>query len=138
MASEAAIAFAALSTAEAQQNPYVGAWRGVVTMNGLAITMDLIMQPDMRFSEQEATYAGVSMQTGTYIIAGDQLTLNVEDFEPKTHPVYHPTGTVGGYFTYEPNAKPPGGTYRVRFLSADSFIVRDVYYLGEMRFDRVH
>lgn len=125
-----------LSAAEAQQNRFVGGWRSVIVLNGAEITINLVMQPDMRFSEQETSYAGMTMQTGTYFVNAGEVTLNVEDWEPKTHSVYHPTGTTGGYYTQEPSARPPGGTYQVQFPSANIMMMRDVNFGGEARFDR--
>ncbi len=131
-----AIVLATISTAEAQDDRLVGSWRGVVYANGYPITINLILQPDKRFTEQEVSNVGMTMQTGAYIVVGDQLTLSIEDWQPKTQAVYHPTGAVGGYYSQEPTAKPPGGTYQCQFLSRDAFIMRDVAFNGEMRFDR--
>ncbi|MGB7769233.1 MAG: hypothetical protein WBN22_10330 [Verrucomicrobiia bacterium] len=125
-----------LSAADAQQNPFVGGWRSIVVTNGMEITISLVMRPDMRFSEQEASYVGVTTQTGTYVVNAGELTLNIEDWQPKTHEVYHPTGTTGGYYTDEPSPQPPGGTYQVQFLSANRMVMREVNFGGEARFDR--
>ena len=133
----ATLVLATLSAARAQDERFVGSWRGVVNLNGYPITINLILQADRQFTEQEISSAAMTMQTGTWVVTGDVLTLNVEDWQPRTQAVYHPTGTVGGYYTQEPAAKPPGGTYQCRFLSPDAFTMLDVNTHGEMRFDRL-
>ena len=41
-------------------------------------------------------------------------------------PVYHPQGTVGGYYTQQPTSRPPGGTYTYVFNGPNSVTFTDI------------
>jgi hypothetical protein len=126
----------AVHPVHAQTSPLVGSWRGYVDLNGLSVTLDLVLQADGHYSEQEVSAYGGTMQIGSWFAGNGMLQLRVEDYEPKQHMVYHGTGTTGGYTTMEPSAPPPGGTYSVQMLSQDSFVLQDQG--GSVRFDRVY
>jgi hypothetical protein len=128
-----AAAAAAAGPASAQQNPFVGTWTG----GAGAIAFNLVMGADMSYSEQEIAGAIMTLQTGKYVLsAPDIVIFQVLDWQPKTMPVYHPTGTTGGYYTQEPTSKPPGGSYRYQFVNPNSFAVQDVTLGGAMTFTR--
>jgi hypothetical protein len=87
------------ASAPAQQNPFVGSWRGVAQVNGATITFNTVMAPDL--------------------------------------PVYHATGTTGGYYTQEPVPRPPGGVFRYKFTSPNSVTLQDTNLGGAVTFNRV-
>ena len=55
----------------------------------------------------------------------------------KTRSIYHATGTVGGYYTQEPIAKPSGGAWRVVFTSPNTVTLQDVRMGGSVNLQRV-
>jgi len=90
----AIVAALAAPAASAQQNPFVGTWRAM--FNGT--TINLVMGADMSYSEQEGNGSLLTMQTGKYVLSAPDLVIfQVIDWQPRTMPVYHPTGTTGGY-----------------------------------------
>jgi len=134
----ALLILASSATGRAQNNPFVGQWRGTIAINGVPATVNLVMGPDQSYSHQMQMGPYMTLQTGRYAITGqDIVSFNVLDWEPKTQPVYHPTGTVGGYYTYEPTGKPPGGTYAFQFTSPTSMTLRDVNFGGIMTLMRM-
>lgn len=135
--------FLGSANASAQQNPFVGSWRGVFELNGAPMTIDLLMGVDLRYSQQQrlvqhpAAPPLILMQTGRYGFPNrNVIAFQVENWEPKTRPVYHGTGTVGGYVTHEPVQRPNGGIFRFQFASANSFTLQDVNLGGVITFSR--
>jgi hypothetical protein len=130
------IAFGVLvfvTSAPAQGGDLTGSWRG----SYMGIAINLVVSPDQRFSEQEISTV-TTMQQGQIVPAGPGLlSFVVETWAPRTMPVYHPVGTSGGYWTEQPTTKPPGGTYRVTFNSANSMTMQDVSMGGSITFQRV-
>ncbi|HWA59957.1 MAG TPA: hypothetical protein VG939_01210 [Caulobacteraceae bacterium] len=123
----------AATPAAAQVAQMTGAWRGYAQ----GVTFNLVVEPNGRFSEQEIMGQMMTMQTGhIQPLGGDLVAFVVEDWQPRTRPVYHPTGTVGGYYTQEPNAKPPGGTWRILFNGPRSMTMRDARLGGQVTFTR--
>jgi hypothetical protein len=122
------------SAAGAEEPTLVGSWRGFAQ----GVTFNLVVDADGSYSEQAIAGSVMTLQQGHYqFVAPGIVTFVVEEWEPKTQPVYHPTGTVGGYYTDEPVAKPPGGTWRIQFTSPDSFTMQDVNFGGVVVFHRV-
>ncbi|HKN21764.1 MAG TPA: hypothetical protein VJX73_10120 [Terracidiphilus sp.] len=110
------------TAAMAQQNDFVGQWRGVAS--GMTIT--LVVQPNGRFTMTEQSSALMTQQSGPYrLVAPNTIVFTVEDWQPRTMPVYHPTGTVGGYYTQEPMAKPPDGLYSYVFNGPNTVVLTD-------------
>lgn len=134
LAIAAAMAIAAGGAAHAQGSGMAGSWRGFAQ----GVTFNLVVGADGSFSEQEVMGPMMTMQTGVIQPTGPGVvTFVVRDWEPKSHPVYHPTGTVGGYTTQEPNARPPGGTWRVRFEDPNVMTLQDVNLGGSVTFQRL-
>jgi hypothetical protein len=124
----------ALGASVARAESLSGSWRGFA----MGIEFDLVVQPNGAFSETERSGTSMTMQSGVIRSAGaNVLAFEVQDWEPKTQQVYHPTGTVGGYYTPEPLAKPPGGVWRIQFDSPNSITMTDVNQGGSVTFSRV-
>jgi len=69
--------------------------------------------------------------------AANVVAFQVEDWQPRTLPVYHATGTTGGYYTQEPVPRPPGGVFRYKFTSPNSVTLQDTNLGGAVTFNRV-
>jgi hypothetical protein len=123
---------AGLTTAQGLP-PMTGKWRGVYQ----GVTVDLLVTPDGRFSEQQRMGQMMTMQTGVIRPLGPNVVaFVVEDWQPRTRPVYHPSGG-GGYTTQEANAKPPGGTWRVRLDGQGDMTMQDTRLGGAITFHRM-
>ena len=134
----AAATFAIATSAQAQPGGLVGSWRAVANIGGADVEFDLVVQPNGAFSETEQAAGGMTMQTGEVQDAGqDMIAFVVEDWQPRSMPVYHPTGTVGGYYTDEPTAKPPGGVWRLTWNGSNEVTMQDVQGGGAVTFERV-
>jgi hypothetical protein len=134
----ALISVPAVVTSYAQINSFVGTWQGIAVVNGTSISINLVMGPDQRYSEQLQSGSLRTLEAGYYTITNQSvITFQVVDWDPKTQPVYHPTGTVGGYYTQEPTPKPPGGTFRFQFTSPNSVRLQDVNFGGIITFNRI-
>jgi hypothetical protein len=109
--------------ATAQENLFVGTWSGYFS----GVTLTFALSPDFRYSEQNVAGSMQTSESGNYRLSPqDVIIFQVEDWYPKTQSVYHPTGTVGGYYSQEPVPRPPGGTYHYIFTSANSVTLTDL------------
>jgi hypothetical protein len=118
----------------AQGYSLVGTWRGAV----MGMAFELVVQPNGAYSEIERSATIMTMQQGEVRALGPGLiAFVVEDWAPKTMPVYHATGTVGGHYTQQPTTKPPGGTWRIRFNGPNSVTMQDARLGGMVTFQRV-
>ena len=52
-------------------------------------------------------------------------------------PVYHATGTVGGYYTQQPLVKPPGAVDTYVFKGANTVVLTDQMTHGSITMTRV-
>lgn len=128
----------AATAAHAQGGDLVGSWRALANIGGAPVEFDLVMQPNGAYSETERSGSMMTMQTGEVRQAGPGMIIFVvEDWQPRTMPVYHATGTVGGYYTQEPTSKPPGGTWRIQFNGPNSVTMQDANLGGVLTFSRV-
>jgi hypothetical protein len=116
----------------AQPNPFQGSWQA--TYQGIQVTMT--MDANMRYQQTLAAAVGQTWQTGHYTVAGGILNLDVDNWEPKTRNVYVPTGTVGGYYLPEANARPAGGTFRYHFDGPDMLTLHDANLGGTITYTR--
>lgn len=117
--------------AKAEEPTLAGEWRGSAETAMGMVTFDLVIGSDSFYSLQDATGSVKTWQTGHYhFTAADAVSFVVEDWAPKTQLVYRicqsPRGLEQGYWEPQLLAKPPGGTYRIRFTSSDSFTMEDV------------
>lgn len=133
-AGAALMTMAAAPAAHAQTPSLAGTWQGVYQ----GVAFELVVQPNGAFSETERSGQMMTMQTGVLQNTGpNMITFVIQDWQPRTMPQYHATGTVGGYYTQEPTSKPPGGTYRLQFNSPNSVTMQDVAMGGVITFQRV-
>jgi|SRR5580658_2427978 len=133
LAALAALMLALTATAAYAQS-LTGTWRGVA----MGVTFTLTVQPNGAYVETQQKGALRNQQSGVVRSTGAGIiTFVVQNWAPKTMPVYHATGTVGGYTTQTPMAKPAGGTWRLHFNSANSFTITDVNLGGSVIFNRV-
>ncbi len=122
------------TAARAQQNDFVGQWRGIAS--GMTIT--LVVQPDGRFTMTEQSGTLMTQQSGPYkLVAPNTIVFTVAEWQPSTMPVYHPTGTVGGYYTQEPMAKPPDGLYSYVFNGPNTVVLTDQVMHGTITMNRL-
>jgi hypothetical protein len=130
----AILALGALA-ASAQQNSLVGQWRGA--SNG--ITLTVVIQPNGQYSQVAQSSTLMTQQSGPYkLIAPNTVIFSVTDWAPKTMPVYHPTGTQGGYYTNEPMAKPPDVNDSYVFNGPNTLTLTDQIYHVSITMTRVH
>ena len=134
LAAAAAFIVAGGAAGAADAQSLTGSWRGVT----LGIQFQLTVQPNGAYIETESKGALMTQQTGSIKQAGPgMIAFTVEDWQPKTMPQYHPTGTVGGYYTQAPTSRPPGGVYRLVFAGPNAFTLTDVRLGGAITFNRV-
>ncbi len=142
-----ALALAAPIVASAQT--LNGTWVEHRTVNGVACTMETIMNSGS-YSEKVECGSMMTWQTGTYVLSGNALVRHVTDFEPKWRWIVDggplvPYNNYGRYREYqgglrghwERNATPPGGTFQVTFTSPNSMSWYDVNFHGTAYFQRV-
>jgi len=122
------------TVAAAQQDDFVGQWRGAAS--GMTIT--LVVQPNGRFTMTEQSGTLMTQQSGPYkLVAPNTIVFTVADWQPRTMPVYHPTGTVGGYYSQEPMAKPPDGLYSYAFNGPNAVVLTDQVMHSSITMNRV-
>jgi hypothetical protein len=129
----AAAAFV-LAAGAAHAQSLTGSWRGVA----MGVLFQLTVQPDRAYIESQSNGTLMTQQSGTIQAAGPgMIGFTVVDWQPKTMPQYHPTGTVGGYYTQVPTSRPPGGVWRLQFNGPNAFTLTDVRLGGSITFTRV-
>jgi hypothetical protein len=122
------------TAARAQQNPFVGTWRGV--SNG--ITLTVVIEANGQYSQIAQSRTLMTQQSGPWrLVAPNTIIFSVTNWQPKTMPVYHPTGTVGGYYTQEPMAKPPDVMDAYVFNGPNSMTLTDQVYHVSITMTRV-
>jgi len=116
------------------QDSLAGQWRGVYQ----GITITIVIEPTGQYIETAQSAAAMTQESGPYkLVAPNTIIFSVTNWEPKTMPVYHPTGTVGGYYTQEPMAKPPGATDTYVFKGANTVVLTDQVMHGSITMNRV-
>ena len=117
-----------------QQPSFVGQWRGVYS----GITITITIQPNGQYTQTAQSGTIMTEQSGPYkLFAPNTIVFSVTSWAPKTMPVYHPTGTVGGYYTQQPMAKPSGATDTYVFKGADTVVLTDQMTHGSITMTRV-
>jgi hypothetical protein len=113
------------TAAAAQQDSFVGTWRGV--SNG--ITLTVVIQPDGQYFQTAQSSTLTTQQSGPWkLVAPNTIIFSVTNWAPKTMPVYHPTGTVGGYYTQEPMVKPAAVMDAYVFNGPNTLTLTDQVY----------
>ncbi len=119
---------------QAQQTSLVGQWRGVYS----GITMTITIQPNGQYTQTAQSGTLMTEQSGPYnLVAPNTIIFSVTNWAPKTMPVYHATGTSGGYYTQQPTTKPPGGTDAYVFNGPNTVILTDQIMHGSVTMTRV-
>jgi len=133
-----AFGFAA-PAAQAQGGNLAGGWRSVMVINGTQVEFDLVVQPNMAFSETQRSGGGMTMQTGQIQQTGPgTITFVVEDWQPKSMASYSVgPGCYNPCWHQIPTSKPPGGTWTVQFNGPNSVTMHDVYLGGNITYQRV-
>lgn len=122
-----------LTATAANAQSLTGSWRG----SAMGILFQLVVQPNGAYVETQSKGTLMTQQSGAVVPAGPGLVaFTVVSWSPRTQPIYHPTGTVGGYYTQQPTAPPPGGTWRLVFNGPNSFTITDVNLGGSLTFVR--
>ncbi len=115
-------------------NSFVGQWRGVYQ----GITFTIVIQPNGQYSQLAQKGALMTQQSGPYhLVAPNTIIFSVTDWQPKTQQIYHPTGTVGGYYTNQRTARPPGATDSYVFKGANAIVLTDQVMHGSLALTRV-
>lgn len=114
------------------QNKFDGSWKASLVVGGQRCGISLIMQPAQRYSETVRCGSMMTRQSGTYVVSNGLLIRNVMDWDPKQR--YVMDNGYSGH--WETNAKPPGGSYRVNFVSPNSMVWHDVNFGGNITFRR--
>ena len=129
----AAMAFM-LAAGAAHAQSLTGSWRGVA----MGVLFQLTVQPNGSYIESQSKGSLMTQQTGAIEAAGPgMIAFTVVNWAPRTMPQYHPTGTVGGYYTQVPTSRPPGGVWRLVWNGPNSFTLTDVRLGGSLTFNRV-
>ena len=122
------------TAAAAQQNSLIGKWRGFY--NGITITV--VIEPTGQYTQTAQSGTLMTLQSGPYkLIAPNTIIFYVTNWQPRTMPVYHPTGTVGGSYTQEPMAKPPDVTNTYVFKAANTVVFTEPATHGSITMTRV-
>ena len=110
------------SSSFAQQNPFVGTWIATTA----EATTTFVMEANSHYSAKHVSGPYTTFDSGSYVINGDFISFNVEDWAPKTQPIYQPQGTTGGSYVQQPTSKPSGAIYQFHFLSGDSIMFIEI------------
>jgi hypothetical protein len=118
----------------AQQNSLVGQWRGVFK----GITLTIVIQSNGQYSQLAQSGMLMTQQSGPYkLVAPNTIIFSVTNWAPKTQQIYHPTGTVGGYYTTQVVAKPSGATDTFVFNGPSTITLTDQMTHGSIILTRV-
>ncbi|HXW52322.1 MAG TPA: hypothetical protein VEJ41_10055 [Candidatus Acidoferrales bacterium] len=131
-AAAAFLIFLSLEPARAGSS-LVGTWQTVLSVDGTRCSMQSIYERDGSYSELLRCGSLMTHQAGTYVLRGDLLVRNVEDWAPKQQWV---VGACVGCGHWQTTAKPPGGSYRVDFLDANTATLHDLNLGGTVTMHR--
>jgi len=124
----------AIGQIQNNSNSLVGQWRGVYQ----GITFTIVIQPNGQYSQLAQKGTLMTQQSGPYKLAApNTIIFSVTNWQPKTQQIYHPTGTVGGYYTTERTGKPPGATDSYVFKGANTITLTDQMMHGSITLTRV-
>jgi hypothetical protein len=130
----ALLALSAVPVASSAQDPFPGTWHGVAAVNGMSCTFDRVMTTTGTYSEIERCGTLATGQSGTFhVFPNHTISFVVTDWTPKQRYVMD-SGYSGHY---EPNAKPPGGTFAYTFTTPNALVFRDVNFGGSLTYRRL-
>jgi hypothetical protein len=75
----------------------------------------------------------MTRQSGTYVLRGDLLVRSVQDWAPRQEWV---VGACVGCGYWQATEKPPGGSYRVDFIDANTATMHDLNLGGTVTMHR--
>jgi hypothetical protein len=131
----AVLVLAAVLPAGAGESPFAGTWRATYPMAGMQCVFDLVMTAKGTYHEIERCGTVVTSQSGTYrLFPNGVISRTVEDWTPKQRYI---VGARVGSGHWEANAKPSGGMFAYRIVSANTMVWRDVNFGGIITFHRV-
>jgi hypothetical protein len=111
----------------------VGTWQTNFSVNGVSCTMQSIYGSDHTYSEELRCGTLMTHQSGTYVFKGGLLVRTVQDWDPKQQWVVDACVGCGHWQTV---AKPPGGSYKVTFVSANTATLHDINMGGSLTMHR--
>lgn len=114
------------------QNKLDGVWNAALFLRGQRCRFNLVNSSGQRYTETLRCGSMMTSQSGTYVLDNGTLVRTVVDWEPKRRYVLD-NGYSGHY---EDNAKPPGGSFKVNFISRDTTVWRDVQSGGTLTYRR--
>jgi len=129
------------TAAAAQQNNFVGQWRGVYQR----ITFTIVIEPNGQYSQLTQKGTLMTQQSGPYkLVAPNTIIFSVTNWAPRTQKIYHPyppardgTPSSGGYYTNQVVAKPPGATDSYVFNGPNTVTLTDQVMHGSITLNRV-
>jgi hypothetical protein len=133
------------TAAAAQQNNFIGEWRGVYQ----GITITIMMQANGQYTQTAQAATLMTQQSGPYqLIAPNTIIFSVTSWAPTTQKIYHPyppsgdctpanTSTGAGCFTTEKVAQPPGARDSYVFNGPNSVTLTDQTMHGSITLTRV-
>ena len=133
LAAAVALVLAVARPLAAAPNPFDGSWQAALVVNGTRCGVQLVMATGQRYSETIRCGGYMTYQAGTYTFANGTIFRTVRDWQPRQR--YVLDSGYGGH--YEPNAKPPGGSFRVAFPSPSTMVWRDTNFGGAITYQRV-
>jgi len=128
----ALIAVLSFAQAASAANSLVGTWQSSFSVNGTGCSMQSVYQSDHSYSELLHCGSLMTHQSGTYVLKNGLLVRSVTDWDPKQQWVVDAYG--GGH--YETMAEPPGGSYQVKFVDANTITLHDVNMGGSITMHR--
>ncbi|HEX3466804.1 MAG TPA: hypothetical protein VHT05_01760 [Candidatus Elarobacter sp.] len=122
------LALVALPAAAPAASSFTGSWRGAVRINGQACAIQVVLSPNGSYVQTARCGNIMTQQSGSYrIFPNNEIGFTVTDWSPKQRYV---VGSQVGSGHVEPNAKPPGGMFRITVIGPNSMVWRDVDYGG--------
>ena len=130
----ALFSLSAVPLTSSAQEPFPGTWHGVAPVNGMSCTFDRVMTTTGTYSEAAHCGSMATFQSGTYhVFPNHTVSFVVTNYSPTRRYVLD-SGYSGHW---EPNAKPPGGTFAYTFAGPNTLTFRDVNFNGTLTYHRL-
>jgi hypothetical protein len=112
-------------------NPFIGAWRGNTSLNGMPLIVSLALGADYQYSQQLVSGPYMTRESGLYVLrAPNLISFEVHDWAPRTLPVAQPGSFGVTCFSPAPTPRPANSTFRYQFMSAASVCLDDTINVG--------